>query len=127
MISFTIPIRTISEANRSRQEHWGKASKRVKGQREAVGWCWQTIPQAQRLDIAGAVDNGGLMVKLIRVAPRDLDDDNLARSLKAVRDQVAKQLAIDDADPRLTFQYGQERGTKAKEYGVRVEIEPKSS
>ena len=116
MISFTIPIRTISEANQSRQEHWGSKARRVKKQREAVAWLWPR----RKIELP-------VTVTLTRIAPRSLDFDNLVRSQKAVVDEIAKQLGVDDRDNRIEWRYGQERGTKAKEYGVRVEIEPKSS
>jgi len=126
MISFTIPIKAVNVSNQ--REHHFARHRRVKAQREAVGWCWQTIPLAERLAIAGAVDGGGLLVKVVRVAPRELDPhDGLPCSLKPVVDQIAQQLSVDDKDKRIEWRYGQERGTKAKEYAVRVEIEPKSS
>ncbi len=37
-----------------------------------------------------------LVVRLYRLAPKPLDDDNLASSLKAARDAVARWLAVDD-------------------------------
>jgi hypothetical protein len=114
MISFTIPIRTISEANQSRQEHWGSKARRVKKQREAVAWLWPR----QKIELP-------VTVALTRIAPRSLDFDNLVRSQKAVVDEIARQLGVDDKC--IAWFYGQERGTKAKEYAVRVEIEPKSS
>lgn len=60
-------------------------------------------------------------VTLTRIAPRDLDGDNLQSSLKAIRDGVADFLKVDDRDSRVTWAYAQERGAP-KFYGVRVEI-----
>jgi hypothetical protein len=49
-----------------------------------------------------------------------MDDDNLPGSLKAIRDEVASVLGVDDGDrARIRFAYAQERG----EWGVRVRIE----
>lgn len=64
----------------------------------------------------------GLIVTIYRIAPRELDDDNLRGAAKAVRDSVAECLGIDDRDPRCTWNYGQIRG-KVKEYAVRICIE----
>jgi hypothetical protein len=62
-----------------------------------------------------------LEVHLTRIAPRELDDDNLRGALKSTRDGVADALGIDDRDPRVRWGYGQERG-KVREYAVRVEV-----
>lgn len=60
-------------------------------------------------------------VVLTRIAPRELDDDNLARSFKAVRDQVAVHLGVDDRSKLVTWRYAQEKG-KPREYAVRIEV-----
>ncbi len=61
------------------------------------------------------------VIRLTRIGPRPLDDDNLAAALKAVRDGVADGLGFpDDADPALHWVYNQRaRGGK---YGVRIQI-----
>ncbi len=53
-----------------------------------------------------------VVVKLTRIGTgnRPLDDDNLRRALKAVRDVVAAWLAVDDADPRVRWRYAERRG-----------------
>ena len=109
-----VPVRTISEANRSRHEHWGTTSKRVKAQQLTVGW---------HLVAAGSPPEPPWVVKLTRIAPRSLDShDNLRASLKACADAVAKWLGVDDADERVNWDYDQRKG-KPKEYAVVVEIE----
>jgi hypothetical protein len=73
-----------------------------------------------------ATDAPGWYVMLTRVAPRKLDFDNLTSSLKAARDEVAKQLGFsDDNDARLQFDYSQEKGAP-KEYAVKVTLIPNS-
>jgi hypothetical protein len=62
----------------------------------------------------------GIRIAFMRWGPRALDDDNLRASLKAIRDGVADALGIDDGDPRITWEYAQER---RKAYGVRIRIE----
>lgn len=110
-MKFTIPIRTYSEANK--KEHWAVKAKRVKNQRAAVAWAWPFRNAFSPL--------WDLQATLTRIAPRELDGDNLQRSFKAVRDEVAKQLGIDDRDKRVTWAYAQRKG-KVKEYGVEIQI-----
>jgi hypothetical protein len=108
----TLPIQTVSEANA--RCHWAKRAKRVKHQRQTVAMV-----------MAGRVICDGLRapcaVTLTRIAPRALDDDNLRGALKAARDGVADALGIRDNDPRVTWSYGQERGS-ARHYAVRIEV-----
>lgn len=114
MITVTIPLKTVSEANR--HEHWRARQKRAKGQRECaraytlvhighLGTIFRHVPP--------------LIVTITRLSARELDSDNLASSQKAVRDGVADALGIDDRDPRVTWIYAQE---KAKGYAVRITI-----
>jgi hypothetical protein len=64
-----------------------------------------------------------VMVSLTRVAPSGgLDRDNLTASFKAVIDEVAKQLGVDDRDPRFDFKCAQRRGKWAVE--VTIEAKP---
>lgn len=60
---------------------------------EALEGCGRA-PGAVLAEAAGGV----LVVRLTRSAPRGLDDDNLAGSLKAARDAVAKWLEVDDRE-----------------------------
>jgi hypothetical protein len=64
---------------------------------------------------------GSVEVRLIRVAPRRLDDDNLRGALKAIRDGVADWLGVDDGGDAVSWHYAQERGAK-RWYAVRVEV-----
>jgi hypothetical protein len=105
------PIRIESEANK--RGHWAKGAKRAKGQR------W-TIALLLRAELKRA-PQPPLEVRLVRIAPRRLDGDNLQRALKAIRDGVADWLGVDDGDPRLTWLYDQGAGAP-KYYGVRVEV-----
>lgn len=54
-----------------------------------------------------------LIVRLTRLAPKDLDDDNLASALKAARDAFAAWLGVDDRQHlRVRYFTYQGRGTK---------------
>jgi crossover junction endodeoxyribonuclease RusA len=110
IIEAILPIRTVSEANM--REHWGAKAKRAKEQRRIARW---TLAGSCR----GMKKAKRITITLTRVGVRNLDSDNLARSMKAVRDGIADALGIDDGDARLTWFYRQERG----EYAVKVKID----
>lgn len=107
MIEVSLPLRTYSEANG--RDHWAVKAKRSQNARRAA----LAIPPYPL----------PCMVTLTRLAPRALDDDNLCSAFKAFRDGIADRLGCDDRDPRVQWRYGQD---KAKEYGVRVKLEPQS-
>lgn len=119
MISVTIPIRTVSEANA--RGHWTARAGRTKRHRTATALTL-------RSRVVGRL-RPPCVVSLTRIAPRSLDDDNLRGALKAVRDEVAVWLGLptnrrgqaDDSDPRVRWEYAQERGAP-RQYAVRVEI-----
>jgi hypothetical protein len=125
-IRIRVPIRTVSEANQ--REHWAVKARRVVAQRQAVAWAWLSA----RLAVAVPC-----IVTMTRIAPRELDDDNLRGALKAVRDEVALLLGLpaarprkgqrwliaDDRDPRVEWHYGRHRGAPG-EYAVVIEIVP---
>jgi hypothetical protein len=106
-----IPIRIESTLNK--REHWAMRSRRASKHREHTVWALKAakMPDACLPKV----------VKLIRIAPRSLDTDNLAGGLKSVRDGVADWLHINDNDPRVSWQYGQRKG-KPKQYAVEIEF-----
>lgn len=59
------------------------------------------------------------VVLMTRVAPRDLDDDNLATAFKSIRDGLASAWGVDDspAGP-VVWRYNQERG----DYAITVRV-----
>jgi len=118
MITLVLPIRTESEANS--REHWAKKHKRAQQQR----WAVKAAIGGKRPELTLMLSRhvGPYKVTLTRIAQRKLDDDNLARSFKAVRDQIADQMGIDDGSDLFIWRYAQEKG-KPKEYAVRIEIE----
>ncbi len=106
-----LAIRTVSEANA--REHWRKRAKRVAGQRAMVRLAMGPNRNPPRPP---------MIIHLTRIAPRRMDDDNLQRSFKAVRDGVADWLGLDDGSRSLGWLYFQEKG-KPKTYGIRIEID----
>lgn len=119
MMSITVPIRTVSEANA--HEHWRARQRRAKEQRTFTAMACRS---GMRFDArAFRVTTATMTVRLVRVAPGTLDSDNLAGSQKHVRDGIADWLGIDDGSPRITWEYAQEHGPKGF-YGVRIEVIP---
>lgn len=108
-----LPVRIISEAN-SRQ-HWRKAAARKRVHRMTARTMLQMYSRPM-----GETEQ--FTITLTRVAPRKLDDDNLASGFKAVRDGVADWLGIDDGSPRLRWQYAQHKGDAGK-YCAWVKVE----
>jgi hypothetical protein len=114
MISMLLAIRTESEANL--HEHRMAKARRTKLQRSIIK---NRIGQVRK-DFGS---NRAYIVTLTRIAPRPLDDDNLPRSFKAIRDGVADALGTDDsARSNLRWRYAQEKGPP-KQYAVRIQIE----
>ena len=110
-VSVLLPgVRLVSEANE--HTHYSERAKRASSQRMVVA---AVLRSARRVAVP-------CVVAITRIAPRDLDTDNLQGSAKHVRDEVAAWLGVDDRDPRVTWHVGQERGA----YSVRVEVVPAS-
>lgn len=105
--SVEFALRTWSEANM--RGHWAKQRKR-RGPQRMIARSFARYLERPALPCA---------VRLVRIAPRPLDDDNLRGALKECRDGVADWLGVDDGDERVSWQYGQERRGS---YGVRIEL-----
>ena len=116
LATWDVPIKTVSEGNS--REHWHKKALRHTQQKNMINYYWLTMVRFDTLP---------LHIKMIRIAPRKLDDDNLQFSLKHCRDYLADclipglQMGRADNDTRLSWSYGQEKG-KPKEYAVRIEF-----
>jgi hypothetical protein len=108
------PLRVISEPNA--RGHWQKRHKRSSNQHNVVGWELAKI----RPMVATFTKRPPVLVTLTLQTAQELDGDNLQAGLKAVRDEVAKFLGLDDADPRVRWAYGQE---PAEARGVRIRFE----
>jgi len=110
---FVMPIRVASELNKAGHEHWAKTANRRKQHRFmgkvmtdaliAPKWSGQSITVT--------------FTRLMGKGERKFDDDNLASSMKAIRDGVADGLETNDNDPRVTWKYEQ---VKDMMCGVRV-------
>lgn len=108
-----IPGLKVLSPNKTSGEHWSKRYRRSKDQHEVIGWT--LLARLGRTPPSLPVT-----VTLTRCAPKPFDaHENLPMAFKHVVDAVAKHLGVDDADPRVTWRYEQERGA----YGVRIAIE----
>lgn len=108
-VSFTIPGHVPSAANL--REHWRTRHARTKRQRlvsNVIARAYVGPSHGQALLATGGT------VMLTRLAPRPLDSDNLASSLKAHRDGIADALGVDDGDQRIQWVYAQAKCLKGQ-------------
>jgi hypothetical protein len=106
-------IQTVSEANS--RGHWSKQNKRKQAQQRDFHIMWR---QHKPLVILPAT------ITFTRYANKVLDSDNLAGAFKACRDQLAREIHIDDGDLRVTWVYAQVQIPKREHYFT-VTITPK--
>lgn len=105
--------RVVTETNTHGK--WQAKAARVKVQRQAVYLAWRKSP------LCGPESWGHLakvVVTLTHVGPK-MDDDNLASSFKAVRDEIATNVGTDDGDAFYEWRYAQRSGSP----GVEIRIE----
>jgi len=117
LISFTLPIKVVSEANTF--EHWTKGHKRHKNQKRIVAYMMSNLSLYRDMP---------LTIKLIRISPRKLDsDDNLPMAFKWVKDAIAdilipgKRAGRADDSSLFKWEFDQEKG-EVKENKIRVEV-----
>lgn len=101
----SVPIRTVPGMNV--REHWRARAARVHSERRSTFLTLAGLPKPST----------PLTVRLTRVAPSNgLDSDNLAGSMKAIRDEVAAWLGVDDKHENVVrYVYAQRRGQWAVE------------
>lgn len=128
-ISMVLDVLTLSEANgiqsrtrfqkngKPKPEHWTEKHERHKTQKRAI--FYNLSPH--RADISLPCT-----VRMVRLAPRELDaDDNLRIALKWIKDAIAEVITQDfvpgraDGNKRIKWEYDQEF---SKEYKVKIEI-----
>lgn len=130
VIIWSLPIKTISEANRS--EHWKKSSKRHKQQQFFIRSMF--LREAREIPMP-------CIVKMVRLSSRFLDeDDNLRMAFKWIKDEIADCMFPDkiktyidkngitrqlkgrnDDTPLIKWQYAQEKCSISL---IRIEIYP---
>lgn len=125
-VEVEVPVRLVSLLN-TREHHMARA-RRAKQQRSLARL--QAIASLCRSPLWARVANGcDLVVTITRIAPRQLDDDNLAGSAKHVRDGIADALGIDDGDKRIQWRYGQAKFIDQARggYSCQVRIEQRAA
>ena len=130
MIRWELPLKTVSESNRS--EHWTKSSKRHKQQQFFIRSLFNH--EAQEIPMP-------CVITLTRLSPRMLDaEENLPMAFKWIKDEIGaclfpekvvvyhkgrgkfvKNKGHADSSPLVQWKYSQE---KSKIMGIRIEIEP---
>lgn len=116
-----VPIRVHSPnhpTGRRHARHWGPQHRQTRQQRNAVRVAWERSDPHHRLVLPLPA-----AVKLVRVAPRELDGhDNLRAAFKHVVDEITALLGLsNDRDARVIWNYTQERGG-VREYGIRIVV-----
>lgn len=117
LISFTLPIHVVSEANTF--EHWTKGYRRHREQKRVVAFMMRDLALYRDMP---------LTIKLIRISPRKLDyQENLPMAFKYIVDAIAnilnpgKQAGRADDSDLFRWEYSQEKGA-VRENKIRVEI-----
>jgi hypothetical protein len=86
------------------RERWSKI-KRANAAREATTEALAlALGEGQSLPTQGP-----WFVRITRISSGTLDDDNLRRAMKHVRDTIAAALGVDDGSPRVAWDYRQEK------------------
>jgi len=115
-VQIRLPLRLVSEANNT--EHWTKKRKRKLQQQKMIGYLLNSQEKPPYFPV---------LVTLTRIAPRELDGDNLQMAFKSIRDALAgwlfpgKAPGQADSDKRIFWVYTQEKG-QSKEYAVQITI-----
>lgn len=115
VLTVSLPFATKSRANDNTSNHWGPRAKASKAHRTGA----YIVLSSKRSALIKLLDRGGLVVRVVRIAPKALDGhDNLGMALKAITDGIADVLQVNDRDPRVEFVPDAESGA----HGVRVEF-----
>jgi len=110
-----IPVKTVSITNR--REHWVVRAHRTRHHRRIAAMVVGTAIKKRGTPIAFP-----LVIDMVRLASRRMDDDNLRAALKALRDGIADALGVDDGDKRLTWNYFQSSYIASSTMGVMVSL-----
>ena len=114
-----VPVKLVSSANL--REHYRVRAARVKEERMMVAEAFSD-EKAQQFASAWHGANGvQFTIHMIRVAPRPIKDtfENLPIAFKGIKDEIAKQLGIDDGDEAAAqWSCGQSKGA----YGLDISI-----
>jgi hypothetical protein len=122
-VAFSLPFHLKALTNA--RGHWAVRAKPIAEHRKAVALYWATLSLESRAAVAAWMANGGIRVVLTRVAPRELDDDNLRSSFKGIRDEVAKRIGVDDRSKLLKWEYDWVKPAEPRTYAAIVTLYPR--
>ncbi len=111
VVCVLLPLRIESTANL--REHWTARARRASTHRITT--------RVQLMAAHRDKPDLPLTITLTRIAPRQLDGDNLQSAFKATRDGVADWVGRADNHPSLTWLYAQRKG-KPGEYAAEVVV-----
>lgn len=120
-LMLVLPLKVISEANamsrRGAPGHWREKLKRKHAQQQEVKVELHNTMLGKKFDLP-------VLVTLTRIGPKKLDKrDNLPGAFKAVVDQIAASLGVDDGEEdKIDWKYEQEP-LGVRQYSIRIEIE----
>jgi hypothetical protein len=119
MTTIAIPIEGMRlGAGLNARTHWTARAKRAKTERAIV----RVALRCHRRPMLSG-DTPPSTCTLTRIAPRALDDDNLAGAFKSIRDEVAAFFGVDDGlmGP-IAWHYAQRKG-EPKQYGIEIKLD----
>jgi hypothetical protein len=112
MTTIAIPLKLGAALNA--RVHWTARAKRAKTERAIIGAALRHHPFT--------ADEVPSTCTLVRIAPRALDDDNLAGAFKSIRDEVAAFFGVDDG-PKGPIRWCYEQRREApKQYAVEIKL-----
>ena len=98
-------IKTVSEANT--REHWRVRNERKRAQQLAFKVMWRSYRPTVTLPAE---------ITFTRFSCKAVDSDNLTSCFKGLRDQLARELGIDDGGEAVRWRYEQVRLSKREHY-----------
>lgn len=115
----TVPgVAIVAELNR--RDHWAVRRRRMTAQKAATAAALVTVGREVRDRLRAAAR---VTVRFVRIGGKRMDSDNLVGGFKAVRDQVARWLGVDDGDEsRLAFEWPAQAPGTTGEKGFRIEL-----
>lgn len=116
-VTLLVPVKLVSEMNR--RDHWAVRKRRFDTQAAAVRQALVASGMAEPLLTWIGRNAEPVRVRITRIGRQKLDGDNLQGAAKAVRDEIARFLLLDDGSDRWRWEYDQRQ---AKSYAVAIHI-----
>lgn len=97
------------------RNRWAKIHRTTKARETTIDEVAVALGQGQVLPASGP-----WCVRLTRVAPMKVDDDNLGGALKSIQDTIAEMLGVDDGSPEVRWDRQQTKDGAF--FGVNIEV-----